>query len=66
MAMTTLTVSQYVQGGHLWRRVDPVGEEECDDQNDSNEDACLNTCRVNICGDGFVRTGQRMRRRQRC
>ena len=29
--------------------------EECDDGNLSNEDACLNTCMMARCGDGFVR-----------
>jgi cysteine-rich repeat protein len=31
--------------------------EDCDDGNDSNEDACLSSCRFNVCGDGYVRTG---------
>jgi cysteine-rich repeat protein len=30
--------------------------EECDDGNTSNADACLNTCMIAACGDGFVRT----------
>jgi cysteine-rich repeat protein len=32
--------------------------EECDDGNDSNEDACLNNCTLNQCGDGYVWTGE--------
>jgi cysteine-rich repeat protein len=28
--------------------------EECDDGNTSNEDACLNNCRTNVCGDGYL------------
>ena len=32
--------------------------EECDDGNDSNQDACLNNCRFNLCGDGYVAAGQ--------
>ncbi|HET6281317.1 MAG TPA: lectin-like protein [Polyangia bacterium] len=34
--------------------VDPG--EECDDGNGATDDACLPTCRWNICGDGFTRT----------
>ncbi|WP_044235572.1 DUF4215 domain-containing protein [Chondromyces apiculatus] len=33
-----------------------VGE-QCDDQNDDNTDACLDTCVFASCGDGFVRAG---------
>lgn len=29
--------------------------EECDDGNGATDDACLPTCRWNVCGDGFVR-----------
>lgn len=35
--------------------VDPG--EECDDNNASNTDGCLNDCTLPYCGDGFVRTG---------
>ena len=28
--------------------------EDCDDGNDSNDDACLNTCQPHRCGDGIV------------
>lgn len=31
--------------------------EECDDGNDSDEDACLNDCTAASCGDGFVWAG---------
>jgi len=31
--------------------------EVCDDGNGSNDDDCTNVCHVNVCGDGFVRTG---------
>jgi cysteine-rich repeat protein len=31
--------------------------EECDDGNLADNDACLSTCRANVCGDGFVNTG---------
>ena len=31
--------------------------EDCDDGNTSNSDACLNTCVMAQCGDGFVREG---------
>lgn len=33
------------------------GEEQCDDGDDSNENACVAGCRDAICGDGFVREG---------
>jgi cysteine-rich repeat protein len=33
-----------------------AGEEDCDDQNGSNADECLNSCVFASCGDGFVRT----------
>ena len=35
---------------------DSIGE-ECDDQNVSNRDACLNSCRFASCGDGFEYSG---------
>lgn len=31
--------------------------EVCDDGNTSNTDSCLNTCRLAVCGDGYVRSG---------
>ncbi len=31
--------------------------EECDDDNDSNADGCLNDCTLPYCGDGFTRDG---------
>lgn len=31
--------------------------ETCDDGNSSNTDACPNTCKVAVCGDGYTRTG---------
>ena len=37
--------------------VNPEAGEECDDQNASNNDACLNTCRNNVCADGWVNIG---------
>ncbi|NVB37187.1 DUF4215 domain-containing protein [Pseudenhygromyxa sp. WMMC2535] len=33
------------------------GDEECDDQNESNSDECLDTCVLNVCGDGFIYEG---------
>ena len=33
------------------------GQEQCDDGNDSNNDACKNDCTPNVCGDGAVYTG---------
>ncbi len=33
------------------------GGEQCDDGNGSNTDACTNTCRNAVCGDGFIRAG---------
>jgi cysteine-rich repeat protein len=36
----------------------PEGDEECDDGNDSNEDACLNDCVDASCGDGYVWDGE--------
>ena len=33
------------------------GNETCDDGNSSNNDACLNTCVENICGDDYVYVG---------
>lgn len=32
-------------------------QETCDDGNDTNEDACTNTCETAVCGDGFVEAG---------
>ena len=32
--------------------------EECDDGNQSNNDACLNNCRHAVCGDSFLWVGQ--------
>ncbi|HRI08007.1 MAG TPA: DUF4215 domain-containing protein, partial [Nannocystaceae bacterium] len=34
-----------------------IGTEECDDANQSDADACLNTCKVAKCGDGKVQAG---------
>ncbi len=31
--------------------------EACDDGNDSNNDGCMNTCELPVCGDGYVRAG---------
>ena len=31
--------------------------EECDDGNESNDDPCLNNCKLNICGDSHVLVG---------
>lgn len=36
---------------------EPGGGEECDDGNTSNTDACVGTCRLARCGDGFLRAG---------
>ena len=36
---------------------DAEGYEFCDDGNQSNNDRCLDSCRVARCGDGFVREG---------
>jgi cysteine-rich repeat protein len=33
------------------------GPEQCDDMNASNTDACLTTCQLATCGDGFIRAG---------
>ena len=33
-----------------------IGEEECDDANEVDDDACRTTCRVARCGDGVIRT----------
>ena len=33
------------------------GAEQCDDGNQRNDDACLDTCVVARCGDGFVQAG---------
>lgn len=38
-------------------KFNPAAGEYCDDGNESNNDACLNTCRVALCGDGYTRTG---------
>ena len=35
--------------------VDP--NEQCDDGNTNNGDACTNTCKLAVCGDGIVRVG---------
>eukprot|EP01135_Chromosphaera_perkinsii_P007343 Nk52_evm1s795 gene=Nk52_evmTU1s795 len=31
--------------------------EECDDGNNENNDSCTNSCKKNVCGDGFVNPG---------
>jgi cysteine-rich repeat protein len=36
-------------------RVNATAGESCDDGNGSNNDDCLNTCVLAVCGDGFVR-----------
>jgi cysteine-rich repeat protein len=33
------------------------GGEQCDDGNPDEGDACLTTCELNVCGDGFVNVG---------
>lgn len=33
------------------------GGEQCDDGNLADEDACLGTCQLNVCGDGFTNPG---------
>jgi cysteine-rich repeat protein len=33
------------------------GGEACDDGNGDNDDACLNNCKANTCGDGYLYTG---------
>jgi cysteine-rich repeat protein len=33
------------------------GADECDDQNSSNTDDCLNNCHLPTCGDGYVHAG---------
>ena len=49
-----------------WSACQPVGfcgdghtdaGEECDDGNTSNNDSCTTSCKTNVCGDGFYRTG---------
>jgi cysteine-rich repeat protein len=49
-----------------WSDCQPVGfcgdghvdaGEQCDDGNTSNNDSCTNSCKTNVCGDGFVQTG---------
>ena len=32
--------------------------EECDDENSSNTDSCLNSCHLPYCGDGFVQSNE--------
>ena len=34
-----------------------AGVESCDDGNDVDGDACLNSCRVAFCGDGILQEG---------
>lgn len=34
--------------------VNPEAGEDCDDQNTSNNDACLSDCTANVCGDGWT------------
>lgn len=50
----------------LWTKCQPIGYcgngiretgEECDDGNTSNNDACTNQCKPNVCGDGFRQNG---------
>jgi len=31
--------------------------EQCDDGNTNTNDACTNTCKINVCGDGVLNTG---------
>ena len=33
------------------------GDEACDDGNQNNNDACLNTCIAATCGDGYLNHG---------
>lgn len=51
---------------NTWTGCEPVGYcgdgivdpgEECDDGNRNNNDACTNSCRRNVCGDGIVHVG---------
>lgn len=39
------------------QRVNTLASEQCDDGNDSNADACLNSCLTPYCGDTFLRSG---------
>ncbi len=45
--------------GQIDTRLGPADPnyEECDDGNESNEDGCLNSCRIARCGDGAVHVG---------
>ena len=44
-------------GIHCGDGIIESGIEECDDGNSLNSDNCLNSCNLNICGDGYVKTG---------
>ena len=49
--------SYCVAGGQICGNGIVEGDEACDDGNDSNNDECLNTCELNVCGDDYVYTG---------
>ena len=58
----TVAASDFPDGP--WARIRTVGQcgngrldpgEECDDGNSDETDACLSSCRENVCGDGHVR-----------
>lgn len=49
--------SYCVGGDQICGNGEIEGTEECDDGNDSNNDACTNECQLNVCGDDHVYVG---------
>ncbi len=49
--------SYCVGGDQLCGNGEVEGTEACDDGNSSNNDYCLNTCELNVCGDDYVYVG---------
>lgn len=66
MAPADVTTPAQYCTWNTWSACEAVGScgdgrtdsgEECDDGNANNTDGCTNTCRRNVCGDGFVNPG---------
>jgi cysteine-rich repeat protein len=49
--------SSCVGGDQVCGNGELEGDEQCDDGNDSDNDYCLNSCILNVCGDDYVYSG---------
>lgn len=49
--------SACIGGDQVCGNNSPEGDEECDDGNTENADVCPNTCKFNVCGDGYTYIG---------